>query len=161
MAKARAAKVAKPGDGYDTVVRGGRVIDPANGIDAVCDIAIRKGRIAAVGPARAIGLGMDVASEASVRTAFEEAVLAYGGLDIVVSNAGIAHSSPVDQMTLAEQSVLAAKGVTGVRLSCQMLCDHDMTVRAISRLAGSGRLDAGHRPADEIQPQPVTWVSKS
>ena len=65
-----------------------------------------------------------------------------------------------DQMTLAEQSVLAAKGVTGVRLSCQILCDHDMTVRAISRLAGSGRPDAGNRPADDIQPQPVTWVSK-
>ena len=65
-----------------------------------------------------------------------------------------------DQMTLAEQSVLAAKGVSGVRLSCQILCDHDMTVRAISRLAGSGRPDAGIRPSDDIQPQPVTWVSK-
>ena len=65
-----------------------------------------------------------------------------------------------DQMTLAEQSVLAAKGVTGVRLSCQILCDHDMAVRAVSRLAGSGRPDAGKRPADELQPQPVTWVSK-
>src|SRR4026207_620575 len=28
--------------------------------------------------------------------------------------------------TAAEQQVLAAKGVTGVRLSCQILCDHDM-----------------------------------
>ena len=36
-------------------------------------------------------------------------------------------------MTAAERQVLAAKGVTGVRLSCQILCDHDMTVRAISR----------------------------
>ena len=43
--------------------------------------------------------------------------------------------------------VLAAKGVTGVRLSCQILCDHDMTVRAISRLAGSGRPDPGGPPA--------------
>jgi hypothetical protein len=29
-----------------------------------------------------------------------------------------------------------------------------MTVRAISRLAGSGRRDCGHRPADEMQPPP-------
>lgn len=50
--------------------------------------------------------------------------------------------------TPAEEAVLAAKGVTGVRLSCQIVCDHDMTVRAISRLAGSGRADAGKRPAD-------------
>jgi rhamnulose-1-phosphate aldolase/alcohol dehydrogenase len=69
--------------------------------------------VAAVGPARAIGLGMDVASEASVRAAFEEAVLAYGGLDIVVSNAGIAHSSPVDQMTLADWERSFAVNSTG------------------------------------------------
>jgi rhamnulose-1-phosphate aldolase/alcohol dehydrogenase len=68
---------------------------------------------AAVGPARAIGLGMDVASESSVRAAFEEAVLAYGGLDIVVSNAGIAHSSPVDQMTLADWERSFAVNSTG------------------------------------------------
>ena len=36
-----------------------------------------------------------------------------------------------------------ASGVTGVRLSCQIVCDHDMTVRAISRLDGSGRPDPG------------------
>jgi ferredoxin len=53
-------------------------------------------------------------------------------------------------MTDAERNVLAARGVTGVRLSCQILCDHDMSVRAISRFAGSGRKDAGPRPADTI-----------
>lgn len=35
---------------YDLVVKGGRVIDPRNGVDAICDVAIRDGRIAAVGP---------------------------------------------------------------------------------------------------------------
>src|SRR5437763_11204906 len=65
-----------------------------------------------------------------------------------------------DQMTAAEKSVLAARGLTGVRLSCQIVCDHDMSVRAISRLAGSGRKDAGARPADAIEPQPVTWEEK-
>jgi ferredoxin len=65
-----------------------------------------------------------------------------------------------ERMTAAEKSVLAARGLSGVRLSCQILCDHDMAVRAISRLAGSGRPDAGQRPADEIQPQPVEWVEK-
>jgi ferredoxin len=64
-----------------------------------------------------------------------------------------------DQMTVAEKTVLAARGLSGVRLSCQMLCDHDMTVRAISRLAGSGRTDAGNRPDNAIQPPPV-WTSK-
>ena len=49
-----------------------------------------------------------------------------------------------DKMTVAEKSVLAARGLSGVRLSCQILCDHDMSVRAISRFAGSGRKDAGY-----------------
>lgn len=63
------------------------------------------------------------------------------------------------KMTVAERDVLAARGVTGVRLSCQIVCDHDMKVRAISRLAGSGRKDAGHPPATEIEPPPQ-WVEK-
>jgi ferredoxin len=65
-----------------------------------------------------------------------------------------------ETMTEAEKNVLAAKGATGVRLSCQILCDHDMSVRAISRLAGSGRADAGSTPQPEIEPPPV-WTTKS
>ena len=61
------------------------------------------------------------------------------------------------RMTVAEREVLKARGLTGVRLGCQILCDHDMSVRAISRLAGSGRKDAGHEPAAEIEPPPE-WV---
>ncbi|MBP3657306.1 MAG: dihydroorotase [Clostridia bacterium] len=35
---------------YDkTIIRGGRVVDPASGIDAVCDLLIENGRIAAIG----------------------------------------------------------------------------------------------------------------
>ncbi len=62
-------------------------------------------------------------------------------------------------MTEAEQAKLAERGLSGVRLSCQILCDHDMTVRAISRLEGSGRPDPGPRPEADIHPEPV-WVSR-
>jgi NAD(P)-dependent dehydrogenase (short-subunit alcohol dehydrogenase family) len=68
---------------------------------------------AGTGAGRAIGVGMDVTSEASVMSGFEEAVLAYGGVDIVVSNAGIAHSSPVDQMSLADWERSFAVNSTG------------------------------------------------
>jgi ferredoxin len=61
------------------------------------------------------------------------------------------------RMTEAERQVLAAKGVTNARLSCQIICDHDMTVRAISRLEGSGRPDPGPTPAPEITPPPQ-WL---
>ena len=60
-------------------------------------------------------------------------------------------------MTVAEKNVMAARGLTGVRLSCQILCDHDMTVRAISRLEGSGRPDPGRTPEETITPPPE-WV---
>ena len=68
---------------------------------------------AAVGGGRAIGLRMDVTSEASVRAAFETTVLAYGGLDILVSNAGVAHSAPVDRMALADWERSFAVNSTG------------------------------------------------
>jgi ferredoxin len=61
------------------------------------------------------------------------------------------------KQTRAERDRLAAKGLTGVRLSCQITCDQDMTVRAISRLAGSGRPDPGPTPAAEITPPPE-WL---
>ncbi len=35
---------------FDLVLKGGRVIDPAQGIDAVSDVAFKDGRVAAVGP---------------------------------------------------------------------------------------------------------------
>jgi rhamnulose-1-phosphate aldolase/alcohol dehydrogenase len=42
----------------------------------------------------------DVTDEASVTEAFARAVREYGGLDVLVSNAGIASSAPVDETTL-------------------------------------------------------------
>ena len=36
-------------DEWDLVLRGGRVIDPESGLDAVRDVAVAAGRIAAVG----------------------------------------------------------------------------------------------------------------
>jgi ferredoxin len=62
-------------------------------------------------------------------------------------------------MTEAEKSKLREKGLIGVRLSCQILCDHDMAVRAISRFAGSGRVDPGPTPASEIEP-PAEWTTR-
>jgi len=69
--------------------------------------------VGAVGAGRALGLEMDVTREASVRAAFEETVLAYGGLDILVSNAGIAHSAPVVRLELADWERSFAVNATG------------------------------------------------
>jgi ferredoxin len=61
------------------------------------------------------------------------------------------------RMTQAEKMKLEEKGLHGVRLSCQIVCDHDMTLRAISRLEGSGRPDPGKTPEPTIQPPPE-WI---
>jgi len=59
--------------------------------------------------------------------------------------------------TMAEQTKLAEKGLSGIPLSCQIPRDQDMTVRAISRFAGSGRPDPGKTPEPTIQPPPE-WI---
>ena len=63
-----------------------------------------------------------------------------------------------EKITQAEKDKLADRGVEGARLSCQITVDHDMSVRAISRLEGSGRPDPGSRPDDAIQPEPE-WTT--
>ena len=54
------------------------------------------------GAGRAVAVKMDVTSETSVRTAFEQAALAFGGIDVIVNNAGLASSAPITGTTLAE-----------------------------------------------------------
>jgi ferredoxin len=65
-----------------------------------------------------------------------------------------------DRMTVAEKERLDARGLAGVRLSCQIPCEHDMAVRAVSRLEGSDRPDPGPTPAPEITPPPE-WIPKA
>ncbi len=54
------------------------------------------------GAGRAVAVKMDVTSEASVRAAFERAQLTFGGIDVIVNNAGLASSAPITETSLAE-----------------------------------------------------------
>lgn len=62
--------------------------------ERVAAITKRHGRDAA------IGVKLDVTDEAAVVASFEEAARVFGGVDIVVSNAGIASASPVEDTSL-------------------------------------------------------------
>lgn len=69
-------------------------------------------------------------------------------------------SGEPDRMTEAEKAVLADRGLLeapGLRLSCQVLCDHDMKIRPISRVSTSGRSDAGKPPTVSITPE-AQWT---
>lgn len=60
---------------------------------------------------RATSTGMNVTEETQVQDAYQHAVLAYGGVDIVVNNAGIASSAPIEDTSLEmwnrNQSILS------------------------------------------------------
>ena len=60
-------------------------------------------------------------------------------------------------MTEAEYERLTARELLGqARLSCQILCDHDVTVRPLMTLRESGLPDPGPEPEAEITP-PAVW----
>lgn len=63
------------------------------------------------GEGRAIAVKVDVTSEEAVATGYEQAVLAYGGVDIAVNNAGLASSTPFDETTVKEWDLMM--GVLG------------------------------------------------
>jgi rhamnulose-1-phosphate aldolase/alcohol dehydrogenase len=71
------------------------------------------------GEENTVAIGMDVTREDEVVKGFRQAVLAYGGLDILVSNAGIARSAPVDQLTLKDWNETLAVNATGHFLVCR------------------------------------------
>jgi rhamnulose-1-phosphate aldolase/alcohol dehydrogenase len=71
-------------------------------IDAAGASKIADELCAKFGPGRAVDVAMDVTNEDSVRHAFRQAALAYGGIDIVVSNAGISSSAPIAKTTLGD-----------------------------------------------------------
>ncbi|WP_322891890.1 MULTISPECIES: bifunctional rhamnulose-1-phosphate aldolase/short-chain dehydrogenase [unclassified Yoonia] len=66
---------------------------------AVQDVA--KGMAKTFGADVVAAVAMDVTDEAQVIAAYTQTALAFGGVDILVSNAGIASSAPVEETTLA------------------------------------------------------------
>lgn len=54
------------------------------------------------GDNRAIAVKMDVTKEEDVAAAYADTAIAFGGVDIIVNNAGLATSSPFDQTSLKE-----------------------------------------------------------
>ncbi|GEK35213.1 bifunctional aldolase/short-chain dehydrogenase [Kurthia sibirica] len=65
------------------------------------------------GDNRAIAIKMDVTKEEEIVEAFRQTILTYGGVDIVVNNAGLATSSPFEDTTLDEWNLNMAVLGTG------------------------------------------------
>jgi ferredoxin len=72
----------------------------------------------------------------------------------------VVHSGEPDMMTKAELEKLEMNDRVGqFRLSCQILCDHDMTVEPLLRVSTTEYDEPGKRPQDNITPDPE-WVHK-
>lgn len=67
------------------------------GVEQVADDLRRR-----YGAGRAVAVVADITDEDAVRRVFDEAVLAYGGVDAVVVSAGLAHSATVDETSLSD-----------------------------------------------------------
>ncbi len=64
----------------------------------------------------AMGVVMDVTDESSVKRGFQDIVRAFGGVDVAVCNAGIAHVSSIDMMDVTEFRRVMEINTTGYLL---------------------------------------------
>lgn len=88
----------------DLILAGGRVIDPANGVDAVADVLIREGRVA--------GVGKDLKANGGERVSVTGLVVAPGFIDMHVH---LREPGEEGKETIATGTRAAARGgVTGV-----------------------------------------------
>ncbi len=69
------------------------------------------------GHGRIIGLSMDVTSEESVRRGFDSVCRQFGGVDLVVPNAGIAHVSPIEDLSADQVRRVTEVNYMGVLLT--------------------------------------------
>jgi 3-hydroxybutyrate dehydrogenase len=72
--------------------------------------------IAKVG-GEALGVAMDVTSEAEVEAGMAKAIAAFGGIDILVSNAGIQIVAPVDEFEFSKWKLMLAIHLDGAFLT--------------------------------------------
>ena len=84
----------------DIVAQGGHVVLA----DINADLAARQATALAseFGAGRAVGVALDVTDDASVAACFDEVVRRFGGLDVLVSNAGILRAGGVTTQPVAE-----------------------------------------------------------
>ncbi|MBA3487880.1 MAG: 3-hydroxybutyrate dehydrogenase [Lysobacter sp.] len=100
----------------------------AGALIAVADINLEGAQKVAAeiaeGGSRAIGVAMDVTDEAAVNAGMAEVVAQLGGVDILVSNAGIQIVNPIEQYAYADWKKMLAIHLDGAFLTTKAALPH-------------------------------------
>lgn len=97
-------------EGASVALCGSREETARNAVDAI---------LAETPDAPVMGIWPDVTSEAALEGAFRSVAERFGGLDVVVNNAGISQSTPLDKYTPEEFDAIIDLNVKGVLNGCQ------------------------------------------
>ena len=99
----------------------------------IADLDLSKAEAAAAelgGPDVAVGIAVDVSDEDAVTAAISDAVLAFGGLDLVVNNAGLSLSKSLLETTVADwdlqHSVMARGSFLVSRAAARVMIDQGL-----------------------------------
>ncbi len=124
---------------------GANVIISARNAEEVTQAA-RK--IGSNGKGSAVGVVCDMREHDDVRTLISRAVEEFGGLDLLVNNAGVGVFAPVADMTAEQWDQVIETNLTGVFLACHEAIPHlrekdDSWIINIGSLAGKNAFPGG------------------
>jgi rhamnulose-1-phosphate aldolase/alcohol dehydrogenase len=85
----------------------------ATDVDAAGITSVAAAIVEREGAGAALACPLDVTRPEAVEAAMERACLEYGGVDVIVSNAGIAHCAPIESLELADWERSLAVNATG------------------------------------------------
>src|SRR4051794_1981651 len=91
-------------------------LDPGRAQEVASEVAFGGGIAAAV--------AMDVADEAQVKAGVDEVIARFGGVDILVSNAGIQHIAPLVDLSLGNWRKILAVHLDGAFLTTRACLRH-------------------------------------
>jgi NAD(P)-dependent dehydrogenase (short-subunit alcohol dehydrogenase family) len=75
-------------------------------------------------PSRVLGLTCDVRDQAAVEAAVQTAVVRFGGLDVLVNNAGVGVGAPVAELLHDEWNRIIGTNLTGAFNCCRAVIPH-------------------------------------
>jgi NAD(P)-dependent dehydrogenase (short-subunit alcohol dehydrogenase family) len=105
------------------LARGDRIVVAGTSTDGVA--RAEKSLSDACGdPSRVLGITCDVRDPASVELAVQAAAARYGGLDVLVNNAGVGVGAPVADMSHDEWHRIIGTNLTGVFNCCRAVIPH-------------------------------------